>query len=35
MTLHDFSIERDEDMGLKMSITAKTYRYRDLEADDV
>ena len=35
VTLHDFSIERDEDMGLKMSITAKTYRYRDLEADDV
>ena len=34
VTLHDFAIERDEQTALKMSITAKTYRYRDLEGND-
>ena len=29
VTLHDFSIERKEDSLLSMSITAKTYRYKN------
>ncbi len=30
VTLHDFTIEREE-TSLRMNITAKTYRYKDLE----
>lgn len=31
VTLHDFEIKTDKSSSLKMKITAKTYRYKDLE----
>ncbi len=31
VTLHNFQIDRQKSAGLKMKITAKTYRYKDLE----
>ncbi|MEH6557521.1 MAG: type 4a pilus biogenesis protein PilO [Oceanicoccus sp.] len=34
VTLHDFEITQSEDAILNMKITAKTYRYKDLEEDD-
>jgi len=37
VTLHDFDIEMsgDDSSNLSMEITAKTYRYRDEDDDDV
>lgn len=34
VTLHDFEITQSDDAILNMKITAKTYRYKDLEEDD-
>lgn len=34
VTLHDFEIIQSDDATLNMKITAKTYRYKDLEEDD-
>ena len=34
VTLHDFEILQSDDATLNMKITAKTYRYKDLEEDD-
>jgi type IV pilus assembly protein PilO len=34
VTLHDFKITQSDDAILNMKITAKTYRYKDLEEDD-
>jgi len=34
VTLHDFEIKENADNTLTMNIVAKTYRYKDLEADD-
>jgi type IV pilus assembly protein PilO len=34
VTLHDFEILQSDDATLSMKITAKTYRYKDLEEND-
>ncbi|EAW32576.1 type 4 fimbrial biogenesis protein PilO [marine gamma proteobacterium HTCC2143] len=34
VTLHDFEILQSDDATLNMKITAKTYRYKDLEEND-
>ena len=34
VTLHDFEIIQSDDATLNMKITAKTYRYKDLEEND-
>jgi type IV pilus assembly protein PilO len=34
VTLHDFDIKQNTDNTLTMNIVAKTYRYKDLEAED-
>jgi type IV pilus assembly protein PilO len=34
VTLHDFDISLNDINNLTMKITAKTYRYKDLESED-